>query len=170
MSAFLGIIQVYSQMSTCSAFAWFPQDSVLQLFPWAAISYTQGPSTWSMQYLYTNQRPELLNSMCHNIIPKWFSSQADAWQTRANLFDSVLGAPPIKAVHDSPIHHALYFVVSVCQHLTGFAEKLRMSGTTKGIGSVCLPTAEWCESAFSPMQFNPPSDRSYPQGQISSTA
>lgn len=156
MSAFLGIVQVYSQMSTCSIFAWFPQVSVFQLFPWAAISYTQGPSMWSLQHLHTNQRPGLMNSMCHNIIPVWVSSQMGTWQTWENLFDSVLGEPPITAVHDNPIHHGPYFAMSVCQHLTAFAEKPCMSGTTVGIGCVFLPTAKWWESAFSHMQFNPP--------------
>lgn len=160
MSAFLGIVQVYSQMFTCSTFAWFPQVSVSQLFPWAAISSTQGPSMWSLQHLYTNQRLGLMNSMCHNIIPVWFSSQAGAWQTRGNLFESVLGAPPVKAAHDSPIHQAPYFAVSVCQHLTALAEKPRMSGSTVGTGSVFLPAAEWWESAFSHLQFNPAWDRS----------
>lgn len=151
MAAFLGIVQVYSQMSTCCAFAWFPQDSVSQLFPWAAISYTQGSCMWSLQRFYTNQRPDLMNSTCHNIIPVWFCSQTGAWQTWGNLFFSspysVLGAPPVKAAHDSPIHYTSYFGVSVCQHLTAFAE---MSGTTEGIGSVFQPTTEWWESAFFP--------------------
>lgn len=63
MAAFLGIVQVYSQMSTCSTFAWFPQDSVSELFPGAAITFTQGPSTQSLQLLYINQTSDLINSM-----------------------------------------------------------------------------------------------------------
>lgn len=59
-----------------------------------------------------------------------------------NLFDFVLGAPPVKAVHDSPIHLMTYFVVSVCQHLTAFVENPHMSEATVGIGSVFLPAAE----------------------------
>lgn len=59
-----------------------------------------------------------------------------------NAGKSVLGAPPVKAAHDSTIHHTLHFAVSVCQHLTAFAEKPHMSGTTMGIGSVFLPTVE----------------------------